>query len=453
MKILLVTPHFPPRRIGGVEIYTKRLADHLRESGDSPEVMCVERIDAGLPGVEVIRDTAYGYPVHRLSFSLSSESDTFTATYRSSAVEEWTYRLIDEIRPDVVHVHSGYLLGGAVMRAARHRNVPAIVTLHDYWFICARINLLNANGGLCSGPDSPAKCAWCLATAKRRFRVPDMATGGRLGHAVIKALEYPTVASATGWSASIRAVIDRADALRDTLVHANLVFAPSKFLRDLIVQTGLIPASRIVISRLGIHVPRTRSANPAGRSGLLRIGYLGQLAPHKGVGILIEALRSLPGAPLNVHIYGDPHANQPYADELTRMAAGDPRISFRGAYPHEQVYQILSEVDAIVVPSICYEVSPLVVQEAQAARVPVIGSRRGGIPELVRDEHDGLLFEPGNSRDLARQLHRLLVDPALRDRLRPDGTSVRTDEDEMRGLLADYQRLSQRRLDPTGTRL
>jgi glycosyltransferase involved in cell wall biosynthesis len=450
MKILLVAPHFPPRHIGGVEIYAKRLADYLRDTGHSPEVICVERIDAQSPPLQALLDTTFGYRVHRLSLNFSGAGEKFKDGYHCEAVEEWTKQLLDEISPDVVHLHSGYLLGGAVLAAARHRNVPTIVTLHDYWFVCARINLLNAVGALCSGPDSPAKCAWCLATAKRRFRVPDVATGGRLGHMMIKALEHPAVASATGWSVAIRAVNERTAALRDALIHAGLVIAPSRFLRDVMVQTGLLPASRVVISRLGIEVPMVRPGHRAGRPSL-QIGYLGQLAPHKGVGVLVEALRWLPGAPLDVRIYGDPHANAAYAGELKRIANGDPRIAFRGAYRHDHVYDILAELDAVVVPSICYENSPLVVQEAQAAHVPVIGSRRGGIPELVVDDHDGLLFEPGNARDLARQLGRLLAEPTLLDRLRPDGASVRTQEDEMRELSAHYRRLSQRSLEPAAT--
>jgi len=83
-----------------------------------------------------------------------------------------------------------------------------------------------------------------------------------------------------------------------------------------------------------------------------------------------------------------------------------------------------------------------VIQEAQAAHVPVLASRLGGMRELVTDEHDGLLFEPGNPQDLARQLRRLFAEPTLLERLRPDGTSVRTEDDEMRELSAHYQRLA-----------
>jgi glycosyltransferase involved in cell wall biosynthesis len=451
MKILLVAPHFPPRQIGGVEVYTKRLADYLRRRGDSPEVVCAERIDAEAPSFEAILDTTPGYPVHRLSFKVSTSPENFRTSYQCEAVEEWIKRLFDDIRPDVVHLHSGYLLGGAVLSAVRNRQIPSVVTLHDYWFICSRITLLNPAGTLCSGPDSSAKCAWCLATTRRRYRLPDSATGGRLGRMVINALSHPSVASATGWSPTIDAFRERKTALRDALASASLVLAPSGFLRDLMVQTGLVAPNRVVLSRYGIDVP-TLKPQRTSKASTLQIGYLGQLAPHKGVGVLVESLRWLPHAPLRLRIYGDPQANRAYADELKRLSNGDPRISFEGAYRHEQVYDILAGLDAIVVPSVWYENSPFVIQEAQAAHVPVIGSRLGGIPELVMDDYDGLLFEPGDSRDLAKQLRRLLEEPTLLERLRPDGTSVRTEADEMRELSAHYRRLSRRSMGPARSR-
>jgi glycosyltransferase involved in cell wall biosynthesis len=197
----------------------------------------------------------------------------------------------------------------------------------------------------------------------------------------------------------------------------------------------------VVLSRYGIDVPAV-TRRIAGEALQLRMAYLGQIAPHKGIDVVIQALRHLPRAPLRLRIYGDLQANAGYADELKSMSKGDSRITFEGAYRHEHVYDLLAAVDAVVVPSIWYENSPFVIQEAQAARVPVIGSRLGGIPELVIDGHDGLLFEPGDARDLAKQLRRLLDEPTLLDRLRPDGTSIRTQEDEMRELSRHYRRLS-----------
>jgi glycosyltransferase involved in cell wall biosynthesis len=439
MKILLVTPHFPSTRIGGVEIYTKRLADSLRNRGDQAEVVCVEQIDSEGTTLRVVSDTEFGYPVHRLHMNFSSESDPFRATYHSKALQQWTQQLLARTSPDVVHLQSGYLLGGAVLEAAFRCHVPTVVTLHDFWFICARTTLLQPTGMVCSGPDNSAKCAWCLATEKRRYRLPETWTNGRIGHRVVRMLEHPPAARALGWSGAIEAIAERRMNLLPALTRVNLILAPSRFLRDLMVQAG-VPADRIKISRYGIEGPVTRSNGNFARTNI-HIGYLGQLAPHKGIHVLIDALASLPTAPLSVRIYGDPTPHQRYVGSLHRKARKDPRITFHGAYRHEQVYEILSQLDAIVVPSLWYENSPLVIQEAQAAHVPVLASRLGGMRELVADESVGLLFEPGDAGDLARQLRRLVDDPALLRQLQSSSTAVRTVDDEMRELSAHYQRL------------
>src|SRR5262245_45707091 len=133
MKVLLVTPHFPSTRIGGVEIYTKRLADSLRARGDHVEVVCVEQIASDSTTLRVVSDTEFGYPVHRLYLNFSVEPDPFKATYHSTAVEQWTEQLLTRTSPDVMHLQSGYLLGGAVLEAALRRNVATVVTLHDFW--------------------------------------------------------------------------------------------------------------------------------------------------------------------------------------------------------------------------------------------------------------------------------------------------------------------------------
>jgi glycosyltransferase involved in cell wall biosynthesis len=438
MKVMLVAPHFPPRYLGGVEIYTKRLADYLTAQGDQPEVVCAERIDSESSEVEIIRDTALGYPVHRLHVNFSGESDPFKATYQSPVVERCMEQLVGETAPDVVHLHSGYLLGGAVLATTRKRRIPTIVTLHDFWFICSRVTLLHPNGARCTGPDSAAKCAWCAATEKRRYRLPDDLTNGRFGRVMVNALEFRPVTALAGWSGAVTAFSQRRDRLHDAFTHADLVLAPSRFLRELMIESGL-PAERVVISRYGIDVPAQTIRTP--RASSLRVGYLGQLAPHKGIGVLIQAFNELPGAALHAHIYGDPTPHGRYVAKLRTLARGDPRLTFCGPYRHEQVYDLLANLDVIVVPSVWYENSPFVIQEAQAAHVPVLASRLGGMRELVTHETDGLLFEPGDASDLARQLRRLLDEPGLLDRLRPDGTSIRTEDDEMRELSGHYHRL------------
>lgn len=442
MNILIVSPHFPPTYIGGVEIYARRLADVLLARGDAPVVVAVERVDRGRSDVSVDTDHAFGYPVHRLSGGVVHGRERLVASFRSAASERAVDRILDQAAPDVVHLHSGYLLGGPVLAAARRRRIPIVVTLHDYWFICPRITLTHPAGAPCTGPDSVGKCLWCRATEQRRYRVPDTVLRGRLGRVVVQILDQPGIAQVTRRVPSVSELSLRRSVLLESLHAVDVILSPSQFLREQMIQAG-VPGDRIQVSRYGIEiVPQKRRDRAA--AGVLRVGFLGQIAPHKGVHHLIAAVRLLPEDRLAVGLFGDLTREPAYVARLHALARGDARITFHGGYAHSRVYEILTDLDAIVVPSVWYENAPFVIQEAQAAGVPVVASRLGGMRELVADEQNGLLFEPGSVTDLARQLRRLLTEPGLLERLRPDPAIVRSAGDEFTELHRLYARLSGR---------
>jgi glycosyltransferase involved in cell wall biosynthesis len=174
----------------------------------------------------------------------------------------------------------------------------------------------------------------------------------------------------------------------------------------------------------------------------LRIGYVGQLAPHKGVHVLVAAARALGSRAFELTLNGPDRPHADYVQTLHRLAGDDPRIRFAGAYANEQVDEILAGIDALVVPSICHDNWPCVVLEAFRCGIPVVASRVGGLPEMVRDEKDGLLFEPGNAGELARCLGRLADEPLLLSRLRSEIRPVRSDREEQTELLEIYSSLA-----------
>jgi glycosyltransferase involved in cell wall biosynthesis len=440
MRVVQVSPHFPPDHIGGVERYVKRVADDLREQSDEPVVICVERVDREAPGVASVRDDRYGYAVHRIHINPYLFDSPLSATYDVPDLERVVGDILDSTAPDVLHLHSGYLLGAAALRAAKRRGLPTVVTLHDFWFICPLINMVHPSGEPCTGPESAAKCAWCVATLKRRYRIPERLTGYRLGRLVNAVGKHRYLHGVATAFSRARSLARRHRALVEALSGADVILSPARFVRDRVVEAGA-PSARVTISRLGINACDVARPEPPRGAGL-RIGYLGQLAPHKGVHVLIDALRHLPAAALTLRVFGDPTPHPTYVGQLRDAARADGRIDFPGPYRHETVYDILSNLDVIVVPSICYETGPLVIQEAQSAHVPAIASRLGGPLELVTDERDGLLFEPGNARDLADQIRKLVEDPACLRRLRPDGSSIRAAADEMRELSNHYRQLS-----------
>jgi len=174
----------------------------------------------------------------------------------------------------------------------------------------------------------------------------------------------------------------------------------------------------------------------------LRIGYLGQIAWHKGVHVLVEAARRIDDPRLSVDIYGDVNHFPDYASRLKRLAEGDARIRLAGTYAGQnEVGKILQELDVIVVPSIWYENCPNVIQEAFAHRIPVIATNLGGMAEMVSHGKSGLLFRVADAADLTAQLRRLLSDPGLLPALRDGVPAVKTFADEVAEIESVYRRV------------
>src|SRR3989304_5417044 len=134
----------------------------------------------------------------------------------------------------------------------------------------------------------------------------------------------------------------------------------------------------------------------------LRVGFIGAFSPHKGAHILVEAFRRLKaggggrGRPLRPAPLPPP----PRRRAPGRRAPGVEGIRFRGAFPHQEIARVLGEMDVLVIPSVWYENSPLVLLTALAARLPVIVSDMGGLTELVRDGENGLVTPAGDTAAL-----------------------------------------------------
>lgn len=460
MKVVLATHHFLPRYAAGAELYAYRLARWLQDHGHAVAVACVESIADGDGGLRVEREDYEGLAVYRLYFNLARTPDPFRWSYWNPDIGAWFEGFLREQAPDVLHVNSGYLLSASVIQAGRAAGVPVVLTLHDYWFLCPRITLRRPDGTLTVLPNRPAECAWCLMMEKRRYRLPDVASGGRIGRLVTAWLDRSR-------SPRVQVIEERRRVLKEALDQVTAFVAPSRFLHDLYIGQGL-PPERFSLIRYGLdmrlwHQVRGSSASPPPssqevegdgrrdqqRAGL-RIGYLGQVEPHKGVHVLIEAFRrlSLPnqgGRGAHLTIYGDLNRNASYVRRLRQLAHEEPRITFAGAYDNRRVAEVLASLDVCVVPSIWYENLPTIILEAQAWGTPVVTADLGGMAEMVRHNVDGLLFRPGDADDLARQLQRLLDEPDLLPRLRAHAPRVTTIEEQMQALMGIYQNVQRMR--------
>jgi glycosyltransferase involved in cell wall biosynthesis len=433
MKIVLPVHHFLPRYSAGAELYTFRLARWLQAHGHQVEIVCIEAIDQGFASeLHAIEDRYEEIIVWRLAFNLAGAKDR-RWSYDNPMLSAWFADYLRHAQPDLAHFQAGYLLGVAPLITAVEMSVPTVLTLHDYWFLCPRITLQRGDGALCEHvPTNPAGCAWCTCLESRRYRLPERWTRGLLGKAVVQ-LDLLKKGQAL--------FADRRTRLLPAVALPHAIIAPSRFLAEQFAP--FVAPERLHVSRYGLDLAPFQNLRRQPSDGTLRIGFIGQVAPHKGVHLLIKAFRKLKprSGPTELHIYGGLDARPNYVEQLRHLVGGDQMVHFHGHFENQRVAAILTGLDVAVVPSVWYENSPLAIMEAHAAKTPVITAALGGMAELVRDGVDGLHFAPADADDLAHQLQRLLDEPELLPQLRSGIEPPRAIDDEMRQLIELYNML------------
>jgi glycosyltransferase involved in cell wall biosynthesis len=442
MKIALLTHHFPPRYNAGAEQYAYRIAHGLRRQGHMLDVVCIESITDGSLIPTCATDDYEGLSVHRLHYDIRKAPSRFEWSFRNPDLGHWIGLFLLRTRPDLVHINSGYLLGGTTAEASFGQNIPTVLTLHDYWFTCPLITLLRMDGRICRQPAPPARCVWCLLSEKRRYRLLDIQLYSRLGGAFVRLNRLETLSKLMGVTPLLELVAERRAYLKRVLEAFDAVISPSRFLIQKVEECGLQPR-RMVHLPFGLEQAHLSRPEPNTPPAKLRIGYLGQFGPHKGVHLLLAAFRKLtkhPGS-CELTLHGRISDATPYERKLLRIARRDPAIAFAGPYPNHEVGQVLNDLDVIVVPSLWYENRPTVIVEAQANRTPVVATRLGGMAELVEHNENGLLFRKGSIEGLTEQLQRLLDEPTLLPRLQSGIRAVPTVEEEMATLISVYESL------------
>src|SRR5687767_6301789 len=154
MKLLYLLHDFLPEHVGGTEVHTAELARAMARRGHDVVIACTER-DLARPDGTIVERAHEGLRV--LEAAHAREYSCAEATWVEPAAREVFARILDQERPDVVHVQHFAQWGTGVLRLARERGIPALVTLHDYHLLCANACLLRADGSLCAGD-----CAECL---------------------------------------------------------------------------------------------------------------------------------------------------------------------------------------------------------------------------------------------------------------------------------------------------
>lgn len=360
MHVLLVNNLYPPIMAGGAELVVAYLAEGLAARGHRATVVstCGPEMEPYPTemrnGVDVLR-----FFPRNMYWSFAREGQGRASRALWHLRDAWNRDAARRFRailvgaqPDVVHTHVIDGFSASIWRRARRRGIPVIHTAHDYHLICPRAFLLTRDWRICQRPVLHCRAyrAWHLYTTS----------------------------------------------------DIDLFVSPSQFLLDKHREAGLMVRHTAVV-RNGIPVPSplTRGAEPGTCARFL---LLCRLTEEKGVRVVLDAVRRLPpDLSFDLTIGG----RGPLEQVVREAAEADPRIRFAGFVQGDDKHTLLSNASHLLIPSLWYENAPVAVVEAAAYGIGVIGSRIGGIPELLSEGSTGFLFEPGDAAGLAAIMHRL----------------------------------------------
>jgi glycosyltransferase involved in cell wall biosynthesis len=348
-----------------VAVYT-RSADPQREEGEGLELL------------------DHGVRVRLVTNNFTARNPLRRNALHDRALERDFRRFLREERPDLLHIH--HLAGHAfsLAKAATRLGIPIVLQLQDWWFLCARVNLFHRDGNRCSGP-ALGKCARCAPLTK--------------------------IAPAPLWNRVLHLL--RRRSAQNAAAAAATYIAGSEAIRDDYLRAGFIPASKSVhVIPYGVAVEAPRETRPPARLPI-RFGFVGSIAPHKGLHVAVEAMRGVDPAAARLRVWGDASAFPDYAAKL--RANGGDVLSLEGRFREEEKPAVYAGMDVLLVPSVGLESFGLAAREAMTCGVPVIASAGGALSEMFAPGVCGEFFPAGDAAALREILHRVMNEPALID--------------------------------------
>ncbi len=407
MRILLTVHQFFPEFKAGTEVLTLSVAKQLIAMGHEVHVF------TGFPGKEDTPEdqrldnyTYDGVSVTRFNHAYTpmfGQKSMIEVGYNNLLAQHFFTDLVKDFKPDYVHHFHLNRLGIGLIEYLYQKRIPQFFTPTDFWMICPTAQLMWGEARYCSGPDKNA--GNCIKHfARDRFK-------NNVGKVIelIPAAVFATVAKVTQknsliqfpMSQEVSALHNRLDNTVAALNKLDGIVAPNEFMRELFINHG-VNEELIHLCHFGVDIKVSDSA--LAKKGVSKkpcYGFIGTLAPHKGCHIAIDAINKLPKDSASLKIYGA-HGDFPeYYESLIKLASDNPDIEFCGTFDNNEIGTVIAKFDALIVPSVWYENTPLVVYSAHACKCPVIASNLPGIAEVVKEGVNGILYEAGNSDELS----------------------------------------------------
>ncbi len=400
MKIMKVIHGYPPAYNAGSEVYSQTLC---RELATSHEVHVFTREENPFFDDYTLRheqDAAQSSVTkHIVNLPLLRQR----YRYRHAPIDHIFDELLSTLKPNIVHIGHLNHLSTSLVEKVQARRIPMVFTLHDYWLMCPRGQFIQRN--------TQEPFLWNRCDKQEDRKCAENCYTGYFSGADDEWQQDSDYW--TGW------VARRQSHLRQMIDLVDILIAPAHSLLERFQKDLSIPSSKLIYLDYGFDLSRLKNRERQKEKGFVW-GYIGTHTPQKGIHLLLQAFSKLKGES-RLRIWGRSRAE--VTAGLKQIASGfsadvQNRIEWLPEYSNLSIVEdVFNHVDAIVVPSIWVENSPLVIHEAQQVGVPVITADVGGMQEYVHHEINGLLFHFRNEASLTKQMQRLVDDPSLAEKL------------------------------------
>ncbi|MCP9773911.1 glycosyltransferase [Synechococcus sp. Tobar12-5m-g] len=402
MRLLHLSNDLYPRVTGGTEIFVHQLSEAQQQLKPTPAILWAAH------------EAPLSSPDHAYQARLLKEQRLLPPIQpgnrrqqvASTAAEIPGFsELLQEFRPDVVHLHSwSGRCGLNHARAVKAFGARLVITVHAPGFSCIKGNLIDASETICDGVLRQRRCTRC--------RLHNGGVPRLIAAAVALQSGWPLDAESAGSLAHVLTARQLTAAFHQAWLEltelADAIHVLAAWSRDVLLRQGITEQKIHLIRTAGPPLLPPRQRRPM-QDGVLRLVYWGRCHPVKGLHLVIEAIRRLPAeAPIQLDFYG-PYWDSAYGQQLLERISVDHRFRLMGNRPKDQLLPLLQGYDLAVVPSTWLETGPLTVLEAFAAGLPVAGSNLGGIKELLDGAAGHLL--PQEAKAWQHFLQRSLNNP------------------------------------------
>jgi glycosyltransferase involved in cell wall biosynthesis len=403
VKILFVTTYL--HDLGGAEKAALGEAELLMQAGHEVRFLAFLHPDGRRPDYPVpangLMDKAFVN-----SQGLATKIHLFGELLYNRAAAHQLRRALRLESPDIVHLHRVKPFSAALYFELARWAGPVVMTVHDHYLTCPSSSRVLGDG-------TPCPKAACEA-------------GFAIQHRCVGNSRIQTAVAVTEFGYRRRWVGD--------LTAVDRFLMPSRFLLEWTRRAG-------VAAHQLSYLPNFTALRPPVLSPGEHVTYVGRLSPEKGLVTLLHSARRLPQ--LSFQVVGD-GPQRSYLEKLAEEL-GLTNVMFTGSLSGHALDEAYRRSSLLVLPSECLENAPMTILESFSYGLPVVGSDRGGIPELIEDGQTGVLFVPGDAEHLASRILGLAQDPSAARRMGEIASQrVRemfSPQAHYRGLMDVYQSL------------